>query len=595
MYGPRDRGFRYGEPYYKHFRNGKLVKNEEDPFMHFQHRKSFFADNPDLDEVIQDIPSDSFDDLEYEELLHSYSDGGKLSNHARAKEQQEQVQSVKDKINSMKKKFQSLSVVCDYVDSMEKYEEKLEEEPESSSMKQLNKKLEDLERKRNTPKIHTNEFSYARNDATSNFPPKQYGVSLAEKRRRAAAIGKGQQACAGVSPSYGLSHEASPNRNLSAQYDHSAIPLRSRRNSFSMATNATLAAPKPEMKDASTQFGRSRITSSPSVETDDEKQRDSGISTHDEEEHSSKSRKNKIDNRLKRELLKPKFYLDDCGNLVRMGSEDSLEDSVFESPSSKPSTSVTTLSDQTTGPQTQGDDQPSPLVKIYYDLISSSSRALFIFLKMSHIDFEAVPIQLRNGDHFQPDFLKLSPAKKLPVMDDNGFVLREAGAISRYLAAKHQLSSQWCPTIDFQAHARQDEYFHWHLSQLRPPCLQLFTQAMLAPILTKLPPNFKRLHCLKVELDSCCDYLESVFLQGPFINGNQIGLADLFAVCELMQPYGAGFDVRQGNSRRLRQWWDCVKNETKPFFDETHEEMKKIWENKGKVIGSQYDDYLMSL
>ena len=54
-YGHRSRDFRYGETQYKHFRNGKLIKPEEDPFMHFQQRKSFFADNPNLDEVAQVI------------------------------------------------------------------------------------------------------------------------------------------------------------------------------------------------------------------------------------------------------------------------------------------------------------------------------------------------------------------------------------------------------------------------------------------------------------------------------------------------------------------------------------------------------------
>ena len=49
----RSRDHRYGESYYKHFRNGKLIKPKEDPFMHFQRRKSFFADNPQLDDVAQ--------------------------------------------------------------------------------------------------------------------------------------------------------------------------------------------------------------------------------------------------------------------------------------------------------------------------------------------------------------------------------------------------------------------------------------------------------------------------------------------------------------------------------------------------------------
>ena len=55
---------------------------------------------------LQSCSSESFDDREYEDLLSKYSDGGAYSSHGRAMENQQHVQNVKDKITSMKKKFQ---------------------------------------------------------------------------------------------------------------------------------------------------------------------------------------------------------------------------------------------------------------------------------------------------------------------------------------------------------------------------------------------------------------------------------------------------------------------------------------------------------
>ena len=96
-------------------------------------------------------------------------------------ENQKQVQNVKEKINSMKKKFQvhcrrlpwaiwivkffvfsriilswilpflqSLAMVCDYVEGMEKYEQALETDPESKMVKELSHKLEKL---KSAPKV----------------------------------------------------------------------------------------------------------------------------------------------------------------------------------------------------------------------------------------------------------------------------------------------------------------------------------------------------------------------------------------------------------------------------------------------------------
>ena len=255
--------------------------------------------------------------------------------------------------------------------------------------------------------------------------------------------------------------------------------------------------------------------------------------------------------RLKRELLKPKFYLNESGNLVRVSSNESIADAIA-SESSHAQSAVKSTTDSTA--TTTASSSSSPVFKIYYDFVSSSCRALYVFLKLAAVDFEAHPVQLRAGDQFQPEFEKLSPARRLPVLEDaDGFVLREAMPICRYVAEKEGIAQRWCygggvgggaagtrddegnaddnNSVDIRSRIMMDEYLSWHQSQLRPTCLQIFTQATLTPILSGQPPDFRRLRVLKSELDKHCQYLENVFLQrGPFIGGEDIGICDLFAV-----------------------------------------------------------------
>ena len=265
--------------------------------------------------------------------------------------------------------------------------------------------------------------------------------------------------------------------------------------------------------------------------------------------------------RLKRELLKPKFYLNESGNLVRVSSDDSLADVL--SADGLPPKPPTASSASTAAATVDVTPAATPL-RIYYDFVSSSCRALYVFLKLAAVEFEAHPVQLRAGEQFQPEFEQLSPARRLPVMDDEGFILREAMPICRYIAEKRGLAKRWChcevgageghvvsvaagkgsedndsnvfvdeETSDetIKSRAIMDEYLSWHQSHLRPVCLHIFTQATLTPILSGQPPDFRRLKALKIELDKHCQYLENVFLQkGEFIGGREVGICDIFAV-----------------------------------------------------------------
>lgn len=66
-----------------------------------------------------------------------------------------------------------------------------------------------------------------------------------------------------------------------------------------------------------------------------------------------------------------------------------------------------------------------PPLTYYYDLMSQPCRALYIFLKSTGIPFQSKEIALRKLEHMTDDYAKINPLKKVPVIDDSGFVLTE--------------------------------------------------------------------------------------------------------------------------------------------------------------------------
>ncbi len=57
--------------------------------------------------------------------------------------------------------------------------------------------------------------------------------------------------------------------------------------------------------------------------------------------------------------------------------------------------------------------------------MSQPSRALYIFLKMTGIPFESKEIALRKLEQMSDEFAQINPFKKVPVIDDSGFILTE--------------------------------------------------------------------------------------------------------------------------------------------------------------------------
>jgi len=221
-------------------------------------------------------------------------------------------------------------------------------------------------------------------------------------------------------------------------------------------------------------------------------------------------------------------------------------------------------------------------LKLYHDLMSQPARAVYMFLKATGISYVDCPIALRKAEHLSEEYAKVTPFKKVPVIDDNGFVLTESVAILKYLAVKYNVDDHWYPK-DIQKQARVDEYMNWQHLNLRAFGAQYF----MTRVLGGKPVDEKRLQRFKTDLDKCLDQIEQIFLRNsPFINGaNDISIADLLAVAEIEQPIGANYDVL-ANRPILTAYMKRVRDRlSPPLYDNAHVFIRKVRENiiKGKL------------
>ncbi len=82
-----------------------------------------------------------------------------------------------------------------------------------------------------------------------------------------------------------------------------------------------------------------------------------------------------------------------------------------------------------------------------------TARALGIVALKNYLglDCEMQSIDLGRGDQLTPRYVALNPNRKMPTLDDDGFVLWESNAILFYMAAKHPNSGLWPADLQGQA------------------------------------------------------------------------------------------------------------------------------------------------
>nr|QNM80618.1 glutathione S-transferase theta [Daphnia pulex] len=223
-------------------------------------------------------------------------------------------------------------------------------------------------------------------------------------------------------------------------------------------------------------------------------------------------------------------------------------------------------------------------LRVYYDLMSQPSRAIYLFLKVANIPFESCLVKLREGEHFQDEFTKVNPFRKVPVIDDNGFKLTESVAILRYLARSRNVEDNWY-NADLQLQAKVDEYLQWQHLNTRLFCAMYFRHKFLEPMMLQKPVDEKKVARFQKEMEKCLSEIENIWLDSGkknFITGDKISIADLLACCELEQPGMAGYDVFSKHPI-IGAYRERVRKATEPHYEEAHK-IVRIITNKFKGV-----------
>jgi glutathione S-transferase len=102
-------------------------------------------------------------------------------------------------------------------------------------------------------------------------------------------------------------------------------------------------------------------------------------------------------------------------------------------------------------------------------------------------DFEAIRVNLLAGEHQRPEFLKINPAGKIPVLVDGDRTLTESVAIVLYLAEKY--SDKGLMPASLNERAQVNRWLLFAANELEQPLWRISRHTALYPEEQRLPAD----------------------------------------------------------------------------------------------------------
>ena len=177
-----------------------------------------------------------------------------------------------------------------------------------------------------------------------------------------------------------------------------------------------------------------------------------------------------------------------------------------------------------------------------------------IMLEECELPYNTILMDLKKGDQFQSDFLRISPNNRMPAIVDhdvNGdpVTVFESGAILFYLAEK---TGQLIPTTSL-GKKEAIEWLFWQTGNQGPMAGQLSHFVNYA-----VGDNKYSHERYANEYDRCLGVLERRLAKQPFILGEEYSIADIinWPWVLIAKPLGASLE----NFPNVSAWRNRIKN-----------------------------------
>jgi glutathione S-transferase len=194
-------------------------------------------------------------------------------------------------------------------------------------------------------------------------------------------------------------------------------------------------------------------------------------------------------------------------------------------------------------------------LKIYGHPWSIHTRKALLTLAEKGREAELVTVLLPKGEHKEAAHLARHPFAKVPVLDDDGFVLYESTAIMRYLDRK--LGGPSLLPADPREAARVEQWIHVADAYFAPHAGAFLVETLFRRYLGG-EPNTALIASSREAMAHPLDVADARLAETPYFAGGSFTLADIHWMPYLEYLVKTGHAELVTGRPHLAKWWDAV-------------------------------------
>jgi glutathione S-transferase len=178
------------------------------------------------------------------------------------------------------------------------------------------------------------------------------------------------------------------------------------------------------------------------------------------------------------------------------------------------------------------------------------------------VDYELTPINPLAGETQTEEYLKMSPAGKVPALDDDGFTVFESNSIMRYLCRKHK--SDFYPD-DIAAQAKIDEWLDFTTIHLGNGIVKVLFNKIVAGMIDA-PVDEQSMADGYSFIERFLGVIDQQLGNSTYLAGESLSIAD-FCLLATIDPAEV-LEIDMNKYPNVKAWRDKLMQES--FYKKMH-------------------------